>query len=73
MSCKPQIDQLCLTSDKVGFVNLHLQRCGKSGYINNGKFTCCVWTGSKAQTHNQIILDTKEDQHFHQKENTLNN
>ena len=26
MSCKPQIDQLCLTSHKVGFVNLHLQR-----------------------------------------------
>ena len=26
MSCKPQIYQLCLTSHKVGFVNLHLQR-----------------------------------------------
>ena len=26
MSCKPQIDQLGLTSHKVGFVNLHLPR-----------------------------------------------
>ena len=97
MSCKPQIDQLCLTSHKVGFMNLYLQKFFQGmnelesllnitelifpnlpalsqGVEREVKLTMensHVMYGQEAR-HKHIILATK-DQHFRQKENTLNN